>query len=69
MLIENSAIDTRFYNNMNKNLNLYFNNNKLLNFYLYYFLNLKLKVLFLVNLKNNYKPYMYSIDKVFNNAN
>jgi hypothetical protein len=70
MLIENTAIDNRFINNLNKNLNIFFTNNKILNFYLYYFLNLKLKILFLVNVSNNNnKPYLYSIDKIFNNAN
>nr|YP_009512666.1 NADH dehydrogenase subunit 9 [Uronema marinum]AXJ93358.1 NADH dehydrogenase subunit 9 [Uronema marinum] len=68
-LVENTAIDTRFMNNVNNKLNLFFNNNKLLNCYIYYFLNLKLRLIFLINLKNNYKPYMYSIDKIFNNAN
>jgi NADH:ubiquinone oxidoreductase subunit C len=69
MLIENTAIDNRFVNNLNKNLNTFFTDNKVLNLYLYYFLNLKLKILFLVNVKNNYKPYLYSIDKIYNNAN
>jgi len=68
MLIENTAIDSRFLNN-NEKLNIFFKNNKILNFYLYYFFNLKLKILFLINLKNNYKPYLYSIDKIFLNAN
>ena len=69
MLIENTAIDSRFLNNTNSKLNTFFTNNKILNMYLYYFLNLKLKITFLINLKNNYKPYLYSIDKIFNNAN
>jgi len=68
MLIENTALDSRFLNK-NEKLNIFFNNNKILNFYLYYFFNLKLKILFLISLKNNYKPYLYSIDKIFPNAN
>lgn len=68
-LVENTAIDTRFMNGVNNKLNLFFNNNKLMAYYLYYFLNLKLKILFLVNLKNNYKPYLYSIDKIYPSAN
>ena len=68
-LIENTAIDNRFTNNLSTNLDMYFTNNKLLNVYLYYFFNLKLKILFLVNLKNGFKPYCYSIDKIYSNAN
>lgn len=68
-LIENTAIDTRFNNNFNNKLNIFYNNNKLLNCYNYYFINLKLRLIFLINLKNNFKPYMYSIDKIFPNAN
>ena len=68
-LMENTAIDNRFTNNLSTNLDMYFTNNKLLNVYLYYFFNLKLKILFLVNLKNGFKPYCYSIDKIYSNAN
>ena len=68
-LIENTAIDNRFLNNFNNKLHFFFNNNKNLNYYLYYFFNLKLKILFLINSKNNYKPYLYSIDKLYLNAN
>ena len=68
-LVENTAIDNRFMNSLNSKLNLFFNNNKNLNYYLYYFFNLKLKILFLINSKNNYKPYLYSIDKIYSNAN
>lgn len=69
MLIENTAIDIRYNNSINDKLNCYFNNNKLLTSYLYYFLNLKLKILFLVNINNNSKSFCYSIDKIFPNAN
>lgn len=69
MLIENSAVDLRFANQMNGKLNYFFNNNKLLAFYLFYFYGLKMKINFLVLLKNNYKPYLYSIDKLYFNAN
>lgn len=68
-LIENSAIDLRFANQLNNKLDYFFNNNKLLTFYLFYFYGLKMKINFLVLLKNNYKPYLYSIDKLYPNAN
>ncbi len=68
-LIENTAVDTRYMNGINNKINLFFNNNKILNLYSYYFLNLKLKIIFLINLKNNYKPYLYSVDKIYKNAN
>ncbi len=68
-LIENTAVDTRYMNGVNNKINLFFNNNKVLNLYSYYFLNLKLKIIFLINLKNNYKPYLYSVDKIYKNAN
>lgn len=69
MLVENSAVDLRFANQMNGKLNYFFNDNKLLAFYLFYFYGLKMKINFLVLLKNNYKPYLYSIDKLYPNAN
>lgn len=68
-LVENTAIDVRFANNFNNKLNLFFTNNKVLNSYLYYFLTLKMKIMFLVTLNNNNKPFMYSIDKIYANAN
>lgn len=68
-LVENTAIDIRYNNNFNSKLLNYFSNNKLLVSYLYYFLNLKLKILFLVNANNTNKSYIYSIDKIFFNAN
>ena len=68
-LIENTAVDTRYMNGVNNKINLFFNSNKVLNLYSYYFLNLKLKIIFLINLKNNYKPYLYSVDKIYKNAN
>jgi len=69
MLVENSAIDLRFANNLNDKLNYFFNNNKLMTFYLFYFYGLKMKINFLVLLKNNYKPYMLSVEKLYPNAN
>lgn len=69
MLVENSAVDLRFANQLNSKLNYFFNDNKLLTFYLFYFYGLKMKINFLVLLKNNYKPYLYSIDKLYPNAN
>lgn len=68
-LIENSAIDLRFANQLNNKLNYFFNDNKLLTFYLFYIYGLKMRINFLVLLKNNYKPYLYSIDKLYPNAN
>lgn len=67
-LLENTAIDIRNMHNITGKLSSFINN-KVLNCYLYYFLSLKLKILFLCNLKNNQKPYLYSIDKFFMNAN
>ena len=68
ILIENTAIDIRFFNKMSNNLNIFFSNQKLLGLYTYYFLDLKLRINFLVALQNNYKPYLHSIDKIYPNA-
>lgn len=67
-LIENTAIDFKYANEINKNLNFFFKNNNLLTLYQYYFINLKLKILFFILLKTNSKPLLYSIDKLFSNA-
>lgn len=64
-LIENTAIDNRYLKHLN------YTNCKTLNVYLYYFFDLKLKIILLINMHENYsnKTYLNSIDKIFCNAN
>jgi len=68
-LVENTGIDVRFFNSMSKTLSAYFTTKKLILSYQYYFLTLKLKISFLVLPSESSKPYLYSIDKLFQNAN
>lgn len=74
-LIENSAIDTSYYNNetnqndLNKNsIENYFFKNKLIVFYNYYNYYLKSKLTFFIIL-NNLNKNLDSIDRIFSNAN
>lgn len=69
VLIENTAIDTRFYNKCSSEISLFFKKNKLLVSYSYYFLLTKLRLTVFLNLKNDYKPYLWSVDKIYKNAN
>lgn len=69
LLIENTAIDTRFFNKCSSELDVFFKQTKLLSYYSYYFLLTKIRLTVLVNMDNNYKPYIWSIDKIFKNAN
>ena len=66
-LIENSAIDTLNYLNINNSQNLFFKNKRFLLFYTYYFYNIKTKITFLLNCEKNNKT-ITSIDTIFNNA-
>ena len=69
LLIENTAIDSRFFNKCSTELNTFFKKNKLIAHYSYYFLLTKIRLTILVNLKNDYKHYINSIDKIYKNAN
>ena len=69
ILVENTAIDTRFFNKASSELNVFFKQNQLLAYYSYYFFLTKLRLTFLINLKSNYKMSMCSIDTIFKNAN
>jgi hypothetical protein len=68
-LVENTAIDTRFYNKCSSELDIFFKKSKLLAYYSYYFLLTKVRLTVLLNLKNDYKPFVWSIDKIYKNAN
>lgn len=68
-LIENSAVDTLKFSNLNNNLNFFFKKNRIIVYYSYYFYNLKLKLNII--LLNNFfkKNKITSIDKIYKNAN
>ncbi len=68
-LSENTAIDARFLNQTSSELNTLFNKKKIFNYYVYYFYNLKLRLTILADCFNNYKSYIWSVDKIFLNAN
>ena len=69
ILVENTAVDTRFFNKASNELNIFFKQNKLLAYYSYYFFLTKLRLTFLINLKSSNKVSMSSIDTIFKNAN
>lgn len=68
ILVENSAIDARFLNQISKELNIFFKKQKLITYYVYYFYNLKVRLTLLTNVSNGFKPTTWSVDKIFTNA-
>lgn len=66
-LLENSAIDLKYYNNINSNFFNFFKKNKFLTFYNYNINFSKVKLIFYYFLNNNDK--LISIDKFYLNAN
>jgi len=63
-LVENTAIDTKYFNNFNNKLNHFFGNKTIL-MYSYYIISQKCKLSFLVNSKTN---SFVSIDKLYLSA-
>jgi len=68
ILIENTAIDTKYLNQVSNEINFFFKKNKLLISYSYYFYLLKLRLTVLFNSFSTNKTYIYSIDSIFKNA-
>lgn len=68
ILIENTAIDTRYLNQISKEINVFFKKHKLLVSYSYYFYLLKMRLTILFNSFSVNKNYAYSIDSIFKNA-
>lgn len=66
-LIENSAIDTLNYFNINSRSTFFFKKNRLLPFYSYYFLNTKTRLTLISTCSNSSKT-IQSIDTIFKNA-
>lgn len=66
-LIENSAVDTLNYTNINNDKKIFFKNQRFLLFYTYYFYNIKSKITFILNCEKHNKT-IHSIDTIFNNA-
>jgi hypothetical protein len=69
ILVESTVIDARFYNKCAADINFFFKKSKLLACYSYYFLLTKIRLTVLLNLKNDYKPFLWSVDKIYKNAN
>lgn len=68
-LIENTAVDTLKYNNLNKYLKVDFKKNRISVIYSYYIYLLKLRLTFFVYSLNTKKINLYSLDKIYKNAN
>lgn len=72
-LIENSAIDMKYYDKLNSKLDILYNTHRILTYYLFYIYSTKVKLLILLNSSNNFdypsQIYNTSIDKVYRNAN
>ena len=69
ILIENSAIDSLKFNQINENLDLFFKKNRIIIFYSYYFYTLKLKLNIILLYNFLKKTKINSIDKLYKNAN
>ena len=69
MLIENSAVDLKYYNNLDEKFFFFFNKYKTIIFYNYLNLTTKTKLFFYFFLPNNFNYSINSIDRIFFSAN